>query len=95
MPSKGCFAIVAYRELIDRKSTGTLDIRVRWFPQTDVDWVRRRIENEPPRQYKNDAQQLVSIELAEIFAVEKLGQYDPGEEVIGFLTDRDELTDIM
>ena len=91
----GKLAIVAYRCLVGGIRSDTLDFQVRWFDVEDAEQTRRLIQAEPFLAYKNSDDDLVTWELAQIFAIEPFSPQASGEEVIGFIASIDELTDLL
>lgn len=87
-------AIVAYRCLVAGSSGKSLDIQVRWFEAHNEALVRALIAEEPIQSYKNSDGGTASWELAHVFAVEPFAPTKSGEEVVGFITEAQELTDL-
>ncbi|WP_339747835.1 hypothetical protein [uncultured Rubinisphaera sp.] len=87
-------AIVAYRCLINGISNKSLDIQVQWFNVTNIDEVRQQIWQAPICCYKNDDDETVSWELAEVFAIEPFVPEISGEEIVGFIASTEELSDL-
>lgn len=74
--------------------SGTLDIQVRWFSATDDEEVRRLITDDPIHSYKNSDEETVTWELVQIFAIEPFEPRDSGDEVVGFIAETSELTEL-
>ncbi len=87
-------AIAAYRCLIAGIPSNTLDIKILWYPDSNIDEIRQRIREEPFSSYENSDGDTVTWELVEIFSIEPLEPKWPGDEVIGFIADTDELCDL-
>jgi hypothetical protein len=87
-------AIVVYRSLVAGVRTSKLDFQVRWFSAANEAEVRTRIEAEPLSSYIGGEGDQVLWELAEIMAVERFEPRTSGDEVIGFIAEMDELSDL-
>ena len=91
----GALAIVAYRGLVAGQTSGSIDVSVRWFDETDEERIRKLIESESSHSYRNSDGELVSWELVSILAIEEFASTQSGEEVIGFIASADELTALI
>ena len=87
-------AIVAYRCLVSGVPSGTLDVQVQWYDAESEPTVRRLIDADPIHSYKNSDDETVSWELVQIFAIEPFAPTTSGEEVIGFIAETSELSDL-
>jgi hypothetical protein len=94
MAANGYLAIVAYRSLVVGVPTGSLDIQARWFAESDPDEVRRLIREDPYSSYQNSDGETVCWELVEVLSVEPFAPSASGEEVAGFIIEKDELADM-
>jgi hypothetical protein len=87
-------AIVAYRCLVSGVPSGTLDVQVQWYDAENEATIRQLIEANPIHSYKNGDDETVSWELAEVFAIEPFAPTTSGDEVIGFIAETSELSDL-
>lgn len=90
----GQLAIVAYRSLVGGVLSDSMDFQVRWFADEDAEEVRRLIQAEPLLDYLNSDGQLVTWELARIFAIEPFSPHQSGEEIVGFIASTQELSEL-
>jgi hypothetical protein len=88
---RGMLAIVAYRCVISGSPDGSIDIQVRWFDAGSPDEIRATLMSEPFHEYANPAGEPVVWEFVDVLAVEPFEPKESGEEVIGFITEADDL----
>lgn len=91
----GSVAIVAYRSVVAGIASNSLDIQARWFAEADPLEVRRLIQEEQLCTYTNSDGDTVCWVLAEVFAIEPFSPSASGDEVAGFITNIEELTELL
>lgn len=92
--AKEWLVITASRCLIDGVPAPSLDVSVHYCLAASEKEARARMSDSPGDSYRNDAGEQVTWELVEILAVEEFGRVRSGDEVVGFIAELDELTDL-
>jgi hypothetical protein len=80
------FTIAAYNCEVARKSTDSVDYRVRYFKSDDIDEVMDRLRSEEPVVYQNCYGEEVRWVFEDTVAIEYDPVLDDGKEIIGFIT---------
>ena len=88
---KRWFVMAAYRSRVEGVPGGSIDIQVRYFEARSADEAERLLEAEFATQYQNKNGETVVWELSSVFATEEVVPYSNGDEVIGFITNLEEL----
>ncbi len=88
---KEWLALVVYRCTVSGRSSGSLDIQVRYFKASSERAVISRLKRERPCKYANYEGKAVAWKLSRVICVEELRAMRSGEELIGMITQVDEL----
>ena len=95
MPMNKYVAVVAYRCLLGGEPNGSLDFQVRYYKADSKQEVHDRISAELSNTDSSLESDRITWELSRVLAVEELHVMGDGEELVGFITNIEELSSLL
>lgn len=95
MADKTFYAMVVTRCVVAGEVTDSIDISARMVKAASEDEARRVIESALPTTYRNSDGETVAWPLSRIASIDECGQLESGDDVTGFVFQRDDFDELV